>query len=222
MATMMTPSLQRTPTDVTYISLDEAFAHFNNELFDGELPAILITLQRRKDVRGYFSAAKFARRGSVGNPIDEIALNPATFHGRSDPEILSTLVHEMVHLWQRHRGQPGRGRHHNGEWADRTQAAGLMPTTTGEIGAPRTGDHVTHVIIPGGPFDLACQMLLAGGRRVIWFQDLTDERSERLRKAKAAAHTLFVCPQCREQNVRGRPSTHVVVCGDCGVRLVAG
>jgi hypothetical protein len=58
MATMMTPSLQRTPTDVTYISLDEAFAHFNDELFDGELPAILITLQRRKDVRGYFSAAK--------------------------------------------------------------------------------------------------------------------------------------------------------------------
>src|SRR5260370_31372709 len=109
MATMMTPSLQRTPTDVTYIGLDEAFAHFNNELFDGELPAILITLQRRKDVRGYFSAAKFAPRGSVGNPIDEIALNPATFHGRSDPEILSTLVHEMVHLWQRHCGQPGRG-----------------------------------------------------------------------------------------------------------------
>ena len=48
---------------------------------------------------------------------DEIALNPATFHDRTAEEILSTLVHEMVHLWQHHFGTPSRASYHNREWA---------------------------------------------------------------------------------------------------------
>jgi len=218
-----TPRPATTPTEITYIGLDDAFAHFNSELFGGELPSALITLQRKARTRGYFSAAKFARRGSNGSPIDEIALNPATFHRRTDPEILSTLVHEMVHLWQKHCGKRGDRvrRYHDVEWADQMEVAGLLPTTTGEPGAPRTGDRVTHLIIAGGAFDLACQALLADGRQLIWFQDRTDERSERLRKAKNASHTAFVCLQCCNQRVRGRPSSRVM-CGDCGIPLVAG
>lgn len=38
----------------------------------------------------------------------EIALNPDHFAGRSDEDILSTLVHEMVYAWQRAFGKPSR------------------------------------------------------------------------------------------------------------------
>jgi len=39
-----------------------------------------------------------------GEETDEIALNPSTFRSRSTEETLSTLVHEMCHLWQFHKG----------------------------------------------------------------------------------------------------------------------
>jgi len=209
-----------TPTEATYVSLDSAFVHFDSQLFDGELRgAALITLQRQPGSHGFFSAAKFIDRTGGESPVDEIGLNPAGFRDRSDEEILATLAHEMCHLWQRRCGHPGRGGHHNREWADKMQELGLVPTTTGEIGGRQTGDRVTHVIVRGGPFDRACQEILADGRRIVRFEDRTDERSERIRQAKAASHTTFICPACR-QKVRGRPSTFVN-CGHCKVKLTA-
>jgi hypothetical protein len=71
-------------------------------------------------------------------------------------------VHEMVHHWQAHRGDPRRGRYHNHEWADRMEARGLMPSHTGEPGGRRVGQRVTHYIIAGGRFEQVCDDLLAG------------------------------------------------------------
>jgi predicted SprT family Zn-dependent metalloprotease len=31
--------------------------------------------------------------------LDELAMNPDSFTGCSDEEILSTLAHEMAHVW---------------------------------------------------------------------------------------------------------------------------
>ena len=69
-------------TPVEYGGLQAAYDHFNAELFDGLLPAVFITYQRKTNSRGYFSPERFsARAGSVGR--DEVALNPDTFIGRS-------------------------------------------------------------------------------------------------------------------------------------------
>jgi hypothetical protein len=95
-----------------YDSFDQAFNYFNVELFGGELPPCLITLQRRAGSYGYYSAKRFETRDADGE-TDEIALNPATFKGRTDQDILSVLVHEMVHHWQDHRGKPSRNGYHN-------------------------------------------------------------------------------------------------------------
>jgi predicted SprT family Zn-dependent metalloprotease len=75
---------------------------------------------------------------------DEIALNPSCFKDRADAQIFSTLVHEMVHLWQFHFGSSSRSGYHNREWADRMEQLGLMPSYTGEPGGERTGQRVTH------------------------------------------------------------------------------
>jgi hypothetical protein len=40
--------------------------------------------------------------------VHELALNPDNFTGRTDEMILSTLAHEMAHVWQQTYGKPPR------------------------------------------------------------------------------------------------------------------
>lgn len=138
-------------TAVQYATLQNAYDHFDSALFAGCLPQVLITLQRHRRARGYFSAERFQDRSNCRARVHEVALNPDTFNGRTDEEILSTLVHEMVHVWQREHGQPGRGRYHNREWAAKMHSIGLMPSDTGKPGGVVTGDHVSHYILADGP-----------------------------------------------------------------------
>ena len=86
------------------------------QLFGGLLPNVLVTLQRHAKSRGYFSPERF--RGRVKEAIAHaFALNPDGFTDRTDEEILSTLVHEMVHVWQQTFGKPPRRAYHDRQWA---------------------------------------------------------------------------------------------------------
>jgi hypothetical protein len=134
------------PTEETYVGFQKAYDFLNRKLFDGELPNCLITLQRRNSTYGYFSGDRFGRTDGV--LTDEIALNPSHFHDRAAADVLSTLAHEMVHLWQHHHGSPGRGRYHNREWAAHMKEIGLHPSSTGQEGGDETGDRVSHYILP--------------------------------------------------------------------------
>ena len=105
------------PTKETYNEMQVAYEFFNENLFCDSLPNCLITLQREKRTLGYYSPDRFVNKSQI--KTDEIAMNPSYFSIRSIEETLSTLVHEMVHLWQEHFGKPGRARYHNKEWADK-------------------------------------------------------------------------------------------------------
>ena len=155
------------PTEQTYSELQRAYDHFNQALFGGELPPCLITLQREKRTYGYFSAKRFSN--AAGDLTDEIAMNPTYFAVVPLVETMQTLAHEMCHLWQHHFGQPGRGRYHNEEWAGKMEAIGLMPSSTGQPGGKRTGDHVADYAIQGGPFLTACAELLTQTFQLSWY-----------------------------------------------------
>lgn len=157
----------RRPTDTAYTEIQAAFDHFNFALFEGTLPPCLLTLQREKQTCGYFSADRFVSMAD-GSFTDEIALNPAQFALVPIEEVMQTLVHEMVHLWQHRFGKPGRARYHNKEWADKMEAIGLMPSNTGRPGGMRTGDAMADYLIPGGRFDVACKELLSQSFRISW------------------------------------------------------
>ncbi|WP_323130967.1 SprT-like domain-containing protein [Sinorhizobium medicae] len=196
-----TTDIQIKPTRETYDRLQQAYEHFNKALFDGTLPNALITLQRRKGTFGYFAGAKFQR--DDGKPADEIALNPARFHDRSIKEILSTLVHEMVHLWQHHHGEPGRGRYHNREWAEKMKAIGLQPTDSGSEGGSETGERVSHVIIEKGLFDAAADKLLAKDFTLVWKEipeaPVASEGEGEAQPAapqKSGQRVRYCCPEC--------------------------
>jgi predicted SprT family Zn-dependent metalloprotease len=101
---------------IEYTGLQEAYDHFNAELFDGGLGDVFITYQRRAHSAGYFSPDRFSGRvGEFGK--HELALNPDGFIGHSDEQIVQTLVHEMTHVWQHQYGKPSARGYHNVEWA---------------------------------------------------------------------------------------------------------
>jgi predicted SprT family Zn-dependent metalloprotease len=156
------------PTKSTYAAVQAAWRHFNKSLFSNQLPPCLVTLQRRSRAHGYFSSKQFEHLKDAAATTDEIALNPKSIRERPPEATLSTLVHEMVHLWQDHFGHPGRGRYHNKAWADAMEQIGLMPSHTGKPGGKRTGDTVSHYIIPGGPFAVACGAFLAKHQGLQW------------------------------------------------------
>lgn len=157
------------PTPVTYHELQLAVDTFNKELFDGTLPDCLITLQRRPRTAGYFSPLRFGTRR--GQTTDEIALNPEYFAIHPLLHVLQTIVHEQVHQWQHHHGAPSRKTYHDRQWAEKMEAIGLMPSSTGQPGGRKVGQKMMDYPIPGGRFMQIAERLLADRTFVITWYD---------------------------------------------------
>ncbi len=203
------------PTTQTYTSLSTAYDFFNRELFSDSLPPCLITMQRHKGVFGYFSGERFANASNPKEVTDEIALNPSHFT-RKPGEVLSTLAHEMVHLWQHHYGEPPRKGYHDKQWAAKMHEIGLIPTATGEKGAKETGQKMTHHIEENGRYALAVSKLLLEHPAILY-----SDRSENdpTRKKKAASKTKYTCPVCG-LNAWAKPEAPLI-CGNCQEQMQA-
>jgi predicted SprT family Zn-dependent metalloprotease len=207
-----------TPTYDTYTELDRAYDSFNAALFGGHLPSCVITMQRRRKAYGYFAGNSWT--DAAGRLVtDEIAMSPDKFAVRSTAETLSTLVHEMCHLWQHHFGTPSRGRYHNREWGRMMEAVGLIPSDTGEPGGKKTGDRMSHYIEPGGRFEQACAALLAEGFTVPWVARADAGEDPARKKKRLASKTKYACPSCG-LSVWGKPEIKVA-CVECREALQA-
>jgi predicted SprT family Zn-dependent metalloprotease len=195
-------------TQAEYRAFQEAYDFFNAELFGGSLPHVLVTLQRHAKARGYFSPERFTGR-TEKIVVHELALNPDNFTGRTDEDILSTLAHEMAHVWQQAHGKPPRRSYHDREWAGKMKEIGLQPTTTGEPGGKETGQSVTHYIIRGGAYAKAYAKLKARGFQLRWQSIPAGPQG----KAKKASKTKFTCPDCA-QNAWAKADA-LLICGAC-------
>ena len=136
-------------------------------------------------------------------------MNPDTLTGRTDEEILSTLAHEMAHVWQQTYGTAPRKSYHDREWAAKMKEIGSQPSTTGEPDGKETGQSVTHYIIKGDAYAGAFKKLAATGFKLHWqSMPATSEA-----KAKKASKTKFTCPDCG-QNAWAKPDA-ALICGGC-------
>ncbi len=173
-------------TDSPTLSMDSAlhraFDHFNEQLFDNELPPCLITLRSSRRQRGYHHAERFISRD--GTITHELGVHPGYFTLNPLEVALSTLVHEMVHHWQECFGRPSRSNHHNREWVGKMEAIGLVPSDTGLPDGKQTGRRVTHYIQPDGPFARACGDLRATGFKLPWFDRHAPPIRNRLPKCR--------------------------------------
>jgi predicted SprT family Zn-dependent metalloprotease len=192
-------------TKTEYQGFQQAYDFFNRELFDKGLPQVLVTLQRHANTRGYFSPERFNGRIDE-TAVHELALNPDRFTGRTDEMILSTLVHEMAHVWQQTHGKPPRRGYHDRQWAAKMREIGLQPSSTGEPGGKETGQTVSHYILPDGRYAKAYAKLAARGFQLHW-------QSSEQAKAKSTSKTKFTCPDCG-QNAWAKPGAQLI-CGVC-------
>ena len=136
----------------------EAFRWFNNQLFDGKLPPVMLCLTRNANViGGYHCPDKW--RDEKGTLLAEIALNANHMDGENIPFLMEILVHEMLHHWQWSLGKPGRMGYHNKEYADKARELGLRPyeqdPKTGEDTGRDTGDAVRTPVVEGGKTAIA-------------------------------------------------------------------
>jgi predicted SprT family Zn-dependent metalloprotease len=200
-----------TITKREYGAFQRAYDFFNRELFaDCRLPNVLVTLQRHANTRGYFAPDRFQGRVEQGAAAHELALNPDVFVGRSDELILSTLVHEMTHVWQQTHGSAYRKAYHNKQWAAKMKEVGLYPSSTGEVGGNEIGQQMTHYVIQDGAYARAYRKLAASGFRLNW-QSQPGNTVERAKKL--ASKTKYTCPACGV-NAWAKPDTNLI-CGDC-------
>jgi hypothetical protein len=159
------------------------------------LPFCLITMQRHKGAFGYFSRERFASVVEPKEITDEIALNPFHFSTRKSEEVLSTLAHEMVHLWQHHFGERPRKGYHDRQWASKMREIGLIPTNTGETGGKETGQKMTHLIEENGRFSGAVSKLQRAHPAIL-YADLRSE-GDAVRKRKGCQQNKIYMPGLR-------------------------
>lgn len=233
--TASSPSLL--PTAEAYGQLNGVYDYFNKTLFKGKLLRPVLTLTRNPRVGGYFCAGAFQNlEGSVAH---ELSLNPFYIDLFGDDGFYAVLVHEMCHLARYEIGGLNRKRqrrdapgYHSAVWGSQMQAVGLMPSHTGKPGGRRTGYSMSHYVIKGGPFDLACRELLISGERINWrgvWPGLTTRpagpeapASREPGTALAPARntrTRFICPVC-DVKAWSRASARLA-CTDCDTPLLA-
>ena len=190
----------------------EAYDYFNDKLFDGSLPGAIVTLQRRRGARGYYSWDRFmSKEDGRDDKADEIALNPDDFE-RDDKEILSTLVHEMCHQKARCDGVAGRPGYHNKAWGEIMKNIGLHPSNTSEPGGKQTGQNMSHYIIDGDLFDTHAIGLIESGFKLYWFGLKNPTVKRPKSKFKYTCHGCMI-------NAWAKKDVSIL-CGECGNPLV--
>ncbi len=150
-----------------YEELQSVYDIYNQELFNGELPGVLLVITRKRNSKGFYSPARYANKDGV--LADEIAMNPEFFLVRSVEEVLSTLVHEMCHQWQFNFGKDVRAGYHNKEFSEKMESVGLITTTTGYPGGERVGERMTHYIAEDGEFIETTRELLKTRFGILWY-----------------------------------------------------
>jgi predicted SprT family Zn-dependent metalloprotease len=201
-----------------YLSIERAFKFYNEKIFDGQLQPTAFTIARQSRMIACFRPISFVTRQG-GEEMSEISFNP-DYLDRTVEEIVSTLVHEMFHLAQYQYGDPSRNGYHNKEWGSWMEKAGLTPSSTGQEGGKRTGQKMSHVIIPEGLFEVVTKQLVGDNFKLKWCSvvakgavDPDDDEDGKPKKKKAKSKLKYTCPECK-QNAWAKPDTPLM-CGKC-------
>ena len=204
-----------TPTMVHYAEFQRAFDWYNQRLFEPNfgqiLPNVLIVMTRKSKTHGYVAPNRWVS-AEDGETLHELGLNPVDFAEREIEQILSTLVHEMCHVWQVAYGEKvPRKNYHNREWAEAMAEIGLIASNTGEPGGKQVGQGMTHYIDDGGEFTRATAALLDRGWTVPHLDIPEDKAKKKNNRPK------YCCTKCEVQ--AWAKSGTLLFCGSCAVAL---
>ncbi len=206
---------KQTPTNEVYGQLQLAFDFFNQRLFASDLPPVIFVLQRAKKTAGHYCNERW--QGTDERKADEISINPTVVRELGFQEAMQTLVHEMCHQWQYHFGTPSRVSYHNREWAQKMEAVGLIPSSTGRPGGKKTGQKIADYPAEDGPFLSVLAQLKETGFELTWNERLllagVSTAGESESESKQKNKVKYTCPTC-QLNVWGKPDIKVG-CWEC-------
>lgn len=135
-------------------ALQNSYKYFNKTLFNNQLPDVLLNLSRKGKAAGFMAPYRWREieneAAKEEDRTHEISINPVIL-SLGNIEVYSTLVHEMVHVWQYHEGT-NKPNYHNKDFANKMKAVGLQPSSTGKPGGKETGRSMSDYPIEGGVF----------------------------------------------------------------------
>ncbi len=192
-------------------SFQEIFDFFNDNLFEGRLPHVILNFSRSSAKTIAFLKPKTwsPESGEDKASISEISLSPR-FLDRSKKETFSTIVHEQCHLWQHTFGTPGRPGYHNMEWAEKMLEVGLKPITAN---GKMTGQSVSHEILADGKFEKVFKVI----EKELKLPFLV--LNENIKNPSKASRSKYSCSKCMAI-VYGKRNLKIV-CGVCNVQYKA-
>lgn len=210
---------QRKPTAEQFEALRGMFAYFNDALFGGELPEVLMIFSRRARAMGHYAEGRWERADQSGERTDEISVNPDITKCAGPCEPAQTLVHEMCHQWRRHQPDRSRKGYHDHVWSSKMELIGLMPSDTGKPGGRRVGQHMADYVINGGPFERAFHAMPTA-YSLPWVSEGPSAPPQRPRGSRVKGDDAEIAPggEAGEGEVRDRSKVKYT-CQGCGINV---
>lgn len=219
-----------TPAETLIAELQLAYSYFNEALFKGELPDCMLTIDYSgRTILGYYKPLSFVSKDGI--LVDQISINPKFLISEKLSDVLSTLVHEMAHLWIFNIGNKKTiNGYHCKKWVAKMEEIGLIPSNTGKPGGKKTGYQMDHYILAGGRFDRACEVLFDKEFQISWgmatakmVNDFLDGNGSGKSappepKDKSKGKVKFVCPVCAKP--AWAAESRKLICGDHKVPLM--
>jgi predicted SprT family Zn-dependent metalloprotease len=207
----------------------------NKQLFGNKLPNCFLNFSRDSNrVIGFFAPKRWLKTKTFTH---EISLNPRAMGDLKPIIAVSSIVHEMCHLWQFEFGTRSRTGYHNKEWAKKMESIGLMPSNTGKPGGSKTGQQMNDYVIHNGPFRQAFKNMPTTFlfpweciESIVKKSIISDKDQDKKPVKRVLASIVkdpesigivkynknkvkYSCPKCKS-NVWGKPDLNIV-CGDC-------
>lgn len=198
-------------TKIVITELHRAFKMFNENLFGGALPEPAILIQSRGNKKltlGWCSIKKIWKNEITEEEKYEINIVAEALNRGIYP-VMTTLLHEMVHLYNlvNNIKDTSRGNtYHNMKFKKTAEAHGLLVEHADKIGwSVSKLQSLTMDLIDSFAFDEAVFSL---GRR-----DLDFEGEGKPRKKKKTSSRKYICPECGT-SIRASKDVNIL-CAEC-------
>lgn len=202
--------------------LEKIFRALNTKYFGGQLEEPIITIQSTPRAYGHVTVAKAWHKGSTTR--HELNIGAGTLD-RPIENVVATMLHECVHLWNMQQGIQDTSRggaYHNKRFRDAATARDLQISYDKRIGWSITQ-----------PTNALCEFILDQGwtdiqmNRIEWSfaprgagsgNAAGGETGKAPTTNRNSHHRKYVCPCCGN-SVRATKAVNIL-CMDCGRQMV--
>lgn len=201
-------------------SLERLYRMINDDLFNGELQPVTITVQSTPRAYGHIVLGD--AWSIKGEGSKELNIGAGTLD-RPIEEVVATLVHECVHLLNHQNGIgdcSNHGVYHNRFFKATAEAHGLIVTRSEKYGWSHTapGEPLIDWILKNEIPDIMMNRNEYHGIRIAGGDKAASGGVLPIGTTRPSSTRKLICPCCR-QSVRATKTVNIL-CGDCLVKMV--